>query len=472
MITRAPHRKAVLGAVAFTLSCVMLAVFVWTQFGGTVPFAPQGYRIGARFTEVGLLEPGADVRISGVNVGRVAGVANRGADALVTMDISQRFAPVPTDTRAILRQKTLLGEAYVELSPGSRAAGELPDGGTLPRSQVAPAQQLDQVLGAFGRPTQHDLAAFLSGSAAAAAGREPALNAAIGNLDPATSNLQDIVATLGHQQGDVQRLIEGSAVVLTTLGQRSAALQTLIGAGDQVLSATAARNIALTATVNALPPFLAELRVALRSLGASLALAKPSLDALGPAAPLLDPTLRNVIALSAPAVGLLHQAPALLHDAVVALPSITSLDRVLRPAFHALLPAVLQLAPVISFIDTYHRELVMSMANLAASMEATAPASTPGGSAGYLRSMSVVGNETPFGESVREPSNRDNTYFAPGGLANIGHGGLLAASCANTADASQSQLPFGNVPCRVQPGFAWSGLTRYFPHVTAAAAPK
>jgi hypothetical protein len=114
----------------------------------------------------------------------------------------------------------------------------------------------------------------------------------------------------------------------------------------------------------------------------------------------------------------------------------------------------------------------MSMANLAASMQATAPAATPSGSAGYLRSLSVIGNETPFGESVREPSNRDNTYFAPGELANIAHGGLLAASCANTANGSQSHLGFGNVTCRVQPGFAWSGLTRYFPHVTTAAAPR
>ncbi|HUE25353.1 MAG TPA: hypothetical protein VMP89_01150, partial [Solirubrobacteraceae bacterium] len=351
---------------------------------------------------------------------------------------------------------------------GRRAA----DGGTLPSSQVAPAQQLDEVLGAFGRPTQRDLATFLSGSAAAAAGREPALNAAIGNLDPATSYFQDIVSTLGHQQGDVQRLIQGSAVVLTTLGQRSAALQTLIGAGDQVLSATAARNAELTATVNALPPFLAGLRIALRSMGTSLALAKPSLDALLPAAPLLQPALASVTALSGPAVGLLHQAPGLLRDAIVALPSITSLDLTLRPAFHALLPAIQQLTPVISFIDLYHRELVMSMANLGASMEATAPAATPSGSAAYLRSLSVVGDETLFGESAREPSNRDNTYFAPGELANIARGGLLAASCTNTADASQSHVGFGNVPCREQPGFAWSGLTRYFPHVTAAAAPR
>ena len=239
-----------------------------------------------------------------------------------------------------------------------------------------------------------------------------------------------------------------------------------------MFSATAARNAELTATVDALPPFLAQLRTSLRAAGASLALAKPSLDALRPAVPLVRPALSELLALSGPAVSLLHRAPALVHDATVALPAIAALNRALRPGFDALLPATLQLTPVIGFVDIYRRELVQAMANLAATMEASAPAATPSGSASYLRAMSMFGNESWFGESVREPTNRDNTYFAPGELVNLARGGLLAASCENAANASQSHAGFGNVPCRLQPGFGWSGLTRYFPHVTAAPAPK
>jgi ABC-type transporter Mla subunit MlaD len=78
MVTQAPKRAAVLAAVGFALSCIGLMIFVWTQFGGTVPFAPQGYRAHVMFKETGLLVSGADVRIAGVNVGRVTAVANRG----------------------------------------------------------------------------------------------------------------------------------------------------------------------------------------------------------------------------------------------------------------------------------------------------------------------------------------------------------------------------------------------------------
>jgi hypothetical protein len=255
--------------------------------------------------------------------------------------------------------------------------------------------------------------------------------------------------------------------VFTTLGQRSSDLRSLITAGDGVMSATAARNAALTATVNALPAFETQLRVTLDHTKATLGIAKPSLDALLPAAPLLTPTLRGLITLSGPALKLLHAAPRLLGDSIVALPAIERFQRAFHPALDALFPAVRQVSPIINFVGIYRTELVTAMANLAASLEATAPSS--GGTEHYLRSLAIVGNESVFGQSVREPTNRSNAYFSPGELAYVGRGGLLAASCANTGNRSQLGSVFPNVPCRVQPGFRWSGITRYFPHVTAGS---
>ena len=476
MVTQAPRRGAVMIAFAFTLSCVGLVIFVWTQFGGTIPFAPQGYTIHAMFRETGLLVPGADIRISGVNVGRVTAVSRRGNNSLVTMEIQQQYAPVPGDTRAILRQKTLLGEAYIGLSTGTRGGRSLRDGGTIPRSHVAASQQLDQVLGAFGQPTQQDLRRFLSGSAAALNGRTEDLNSAIGNLDPAVSDLREIIDSLDGQRADLARLLRGSATVLGTLGRRSSDLQTLIRAGDRVLSATAERNAALSATIDELPRFLAQLRVTLSSAGHSLSLAAPTVATLRGVAPLLRPALSDVITLSGPVLTLLHQAPRLLHDSLVALPAITDFNDTFHPALDALLPAVKQVSPVIDYVGLYRRELVTAMANLAASLEASAPAQTNGypdrpGTAGYIRSISIIGNETPFGQSIREPTNRDNTYFSPGELVNVAHGGLLSGSCANAQNASQSHFGFGNVPCRVQPGIRWNHLVRYFPHITAGSTP-
>ena len=193
-------------------------------------------------------------------------------------------------------------------------------------------------------------------------------------------------------------------------------------------------------------------------------------------APLLRPALSDVITLSGPVLTLLHRAPTLLHDALVALPAITAFNEAFHPALHALLPAVRQISPVIGYIGLYHKELVTAMANLAASLEATAPAQTNGypdrpGTASYNRTISIDGNDTPFGQSVREPTNRNNTYFSPGELANVARGGLESGNCTNTQNTSQSPFGFKNVPCRVQPGFGWNHLVRYYPHVTAGSRP-
>lgn len=139
-----------------------------------------------------------------------------------------------------------------------------------------------------------------------------------------------------------------------------------------------------------------------------------------------------------------------------------------------MLPAVRELAPTVTFVAAYRQELVTAMADLAATLEASAPANTPSGSASYIRAISMIGNESFYGQSVREPSNRNNAYFSPGELAKVGSGGLQSASCANTGNSAQVALGGGNVPCRVQPGFNWGHgiLPGYFPRLTRAPLPK
>jgi phospholipid/cholesterol/gamma-HCH transport system substrate-binding protein len=471
MVTQAPRRSAVAIAVVFALSCVGLIIFVWTQFGGTIPFAPQGYRVKAVFTETGLLVPNADVRVSGVNVGKVTAVRATGVNSLVTMDIERQYAPIPADTRAILREKTLLGEAYVELSTGTRSGRKLPDSGTIPRSQVIQSQQLDRVLNSFTPATQHNLQALLTGTSLALTGRGQDLNDAFGNFDPAVSELTAVVGVLNQQHDNLRSLISHGGTVLSTLGSRGAALESLVTAGDQVLSATAARNAALTATVDGLPPFLGQLRTSLSALNTTLGIAGPSLAALAPVAPLLTPALRGLSNLSGPVVSLLRSAPAVLRQAEVTLPDVAKFNLEFKPAVNALLAAAQQLAPVIDVAKKFRLELLAGMSNLAAMLEGTAPANTPSGSAHYLRALITIGTDSVFGQTQRAPGVRSNTYFAPGELANLNHGGLEASSCSNTRNTAE--FPFGgaNIPCRLQPGFPWGfGIPNsYYPHVRKAA---
>jgi virulence factor Mce-like protein len=469
MVTQAPRRSAVAIALAFTLSCVGLMIFVWTQFGGTIPFSPQGYRVKAVFNETGLLVPNADVRIAGVNVGKVTSVQAQGTHSLVTMNIQQQYAPIPRDTRAILREKTLLGEGFIALSSGDGQGPKLPDGGTIPSAQIAPTQQLDQVLNSFTTPVQHDLQAFLIGTGAALHGRGQSLSDAFGNFDPTATQLNAIIQVLNQQQGNLQSLIANGATVLTSLGDRGTALRDLISSGDSVLSATAAQDRSLTATVNAMPAFLAQLRTTLGRVNRTLQIAHPSLTALQGVAPRVKPALQALSAATPALVALLREAPGVLRVADRALPSVNRFIGELKPVGDALLPAAQQLAPVINVLAEYRQNIVNAMALLSSTMIARAPAATtqsvggiPAGMANYIRIGLTLGPDSVWGATSRNPAVRYNPYPAPGEAGDIASGGLKAASCVGAGA--------GNVPCTLQPGYPWGhGIgTTYYPRITAA----
>src|SRR5204862_20565 len=83
------------------------------------------------------------------------------------IELDGRYAPIPADTRAMLRQKTLLGETYVELTPGNRNGPTLPEGATLPKAQVAQAVQLDEIFRTFNARTRGAFKVWMQGAAAA-----------------------------------------------------------------------------------------------------------------------------------------------------------------------------------------------------------------------------------------------------------------------------------------------------------------
>src|SRR3989440_12295606 len=142
--------------VIFALTTIGVLMFLWISFGGPIPLAPKRYQLKIDFPEATTLAQEADVRIAGVTVGKVRQkkLDKRGAATTVTLDIDPKYAPIPKDSRAILRQKTLLGETYVELTPGNRRGPKLRDGGTLGLGNVAPTVQLDDIFRAFDPKTR------------------------------------------------------------------------------------------------------------------------------------------------------------------------------------------------------------------------------------------------------------------------------------------------------------------------------
>ena len=121
MQKRAPTLGNLLVIVLFSLSCFGLLLFLWESFGGPVPFKPTGYRMVVAFPRTLSLADESDVKISGVDVGHVVSLKlGKDGRTHATLELASQYAPIRANTKAILRQKTLLGETYVQLIPQGR----------------------------------------------------------------------------------------------------------------------------------------------------------------------------------------------------------------------------------------------------------------------------------------------------------------------------------------------------------------
>src|ERR671926_1885038 len=147
MQKQAPSVGRILTMVLFALSCFGLLLFLWLSFGGPIPLKPKGYQVKVAFPEATQLGLEADVRVAGVTVGKVRqkDLDPHGNRTVATLEIDRKYAPIRTTARAILRQKTLLGETYVELTPGTPGSPYIPEGGRLKNAQVKGSVQLDEI---------------------------------------------------------------------------------------------------------------------------------------------------------------------------------------------------------------------------------------------------------------------------------------------------------------------------------------
>jgi phospholipid/cholesterol/gamma-HCH transport system substrate-binding protein len=107
----------------------------------------SGYRVLARFDNIGGLKPGAAVRSSGVVVGRVDTITfdDKGFQANVTLALERRYQ-FPKDSSLKILTSGLLGEQYIGIEAGADAKVLAP-GDTITSTQSAVV--LENLIGQF-----------------------------------------------------------------------------------------------------------------------------------------------------------------------------------------------------------------------------------------------------------------------------------------------------------------------------------
>lgn len=421
MNTRAPRPHQLIGLGLFILSCFALTLYLWNAFGGTAPLQAKGYRMVVPFADAGGLTVQADVRIAGVDVGKV--VAKR-LDAkrrltYAELDLDTKYGPRPADTKAILRQKTVLGETYVQLSAGTPGSPMLPDGGTLAPAQVLRTSHIDDLLRTFDPATRKALAAWLTGQGAALQDGGPALSAALAQLAPLGVHGRDVLAILDRQGRDLSALLDRGATAVAALSARRGALGGLVRNTARVVDVTAARQAQLAGTVQALPAFLRSTRATIDRAARFSRSAVPLVRQLRPAARELAPVLRDANTV-APDLQTVFTGLGPLERA--ARPGLPALQHVLddsTPLLRRLTPYLGTLVPAVGHLASYRRELAALFANVAAATQATLPAGDGSGPLHYVRGSLPINPEALAAYPQRLPTNRSNAYPAPGSYSSL-----------------------------------------------------
>ncbi|HYH52783.1 MAG TPA: MlaD family protein [Solirubrobacterales bacterium] len=420
MSKRAPSTTQLLIITGFALSCFGILLFLWVTFGGPTPFRAKTYEVKIPFYEATQLAEQSDVRISGVNVGKVQKIelSPDGERAWATTAIDAQYAPLPQDTRAILRTKTLLGETYIELSPGSREGPELADGGVLPQANIAQSVQLDEIFRTFDNRTRTAFQEWMQEAAVAINGQGQNLSYAIGSLEPTFTEFDKLFRVLDSQRLAVGQLFSNGATTFSALRGRQGELGDLIQSSNAVFSTTAQRNRDIEALFRAFPTFLDESRLTLNRLKGFSQNATPLMKQLVPAAEELSPTLISISKLAPEAKAFFEGLGPVIKLSPEGFAAIREIFRdEFPPLLRAVDPFLRNLNPILFGLKLYRVEVTSFFGNLAASLNGELPLNE-GEEEGapqphYLRIMGPINPETLTSYPRRLAINRSSAYSPP-----------------------------------------------------------
>jgi phospholipid/cholesterol/gamma-HCH transport system substrate-binding protein len=285
----------VVAIIAMMGAAALVAAYILANQRITWPWQSY-YEVNGRFENAQAVLPGSGqaVTIAGVRVGDISRVEIDGGTAVITARIEEKYGPVYRDAHMLLRPRTAAKDQTLALDPGTKAAGALPDGSTLPMSSTAPDVNTDEVFSILDGDTRNYLRMMVQGLGEGLDGNGRSLRRLFAASEPTSKEFEQIGRQLAARRDQITRLVHNLNLVARATADRS----------DDV-----AQGIRYTArTLEPLAAHDADLRSSLVQLPGTLAAARSALDhgrvlagELGPAAirlqePLdeLEPALKKI----------------------------------------------------------------------------------------------------------------------------------------------------------------------------------
>jgi ABC-type transporter Mla subunit MlaD len=349
----------------------------------------------------------------------------KGADGLThaTIEVNNKYAPIRANMHAIIRQKTLLGETYVQLIPQSNTGPYLKDGGELAKSQVEPSVTLDDILTAFDPKTRAAFKIWQQSLAVGLAGRGEQVNASFAQLEPFAEHANKLVGILATQEGALRALVHNTGVVFNAIASRDHQLEGLIVNGEHTFHAASEASKAWAETFKALPAFEHNSTVALKEIDHFSTVANPFLEEFRPAERQLSSLLSAAKPFVPPFNEFLTSLGPLTKAAKTGLPDLSKSLDLTVPVLENLRPVLHNLDPFLQYTGTYARELQAFFANLTAATEFQQPntdyPSGEGTKQHMLTALATVGPESLALYESKIGTDRSNAYPLAGTYNNL-----------------------------------------------------
>lgn len=327
--------RLVLGVL--TILILLLVVYLSYISENGLPFVPT-YRVNVQVANADELDKNADVRVGGARVGQILTITPEPPSrtwphpyAQLGLALDTNLRPLPADTHYRIRLASILGAKYLELIPGHRRSGGVPDGGTLTLNQRPGLDHelafvdLDKALRIFAPSTRASLRSLVQKLGDSLAGRGNQINDTTYELPRLLGPLNGVLGTFAAPGDRLGALISGAAATTRALAGVAPTINSLLS--DSAVTLRALDRPSLGQTIDQLPGTESVAsRVLARSLP-TLSHAARLLTALRPAAGLLPTAARrldSIVTAATPVFTMLPRLASSLQGAVASVQTLAT----------------------------------------------------------------------------------------------------------------------------------------------------
>jgi phospholipid/cholesterol/gamma-HCH transport system substrate-binding protein len=351
------------------------------------------------------MRAGSEVRIRGQRVGQVRDISFEDGEARVEMQLPGGLE-VHHDASVRIRSRSMLGQKYVQIDPGTAGAGPLGDA-IIGQDRTATVVDIVDLVDTLDAPTRAALGSAISELGAGVGGRGRDLNDLIAASPDLLADTTVNGRTLTAEETRLVAFLVAAERLSGRFAGREAQLEALMGQMGDTLAAVAVDDgRPLAEAVKRLPGTLEALTPAMRDLGAAAATLGPAVTDLGPGASALGAVTPDMRAFFREALAPLRKAPGVNELATPAFSALTATFEDARPLAPALRRAFAFSAAQLELFAPYAADLDLML-------DGTAEAFSQGDANGHYLRVAVV-----FA-AANQAENR-NPYPEPGEPATDG----------------------------------------------------